>query len=84
MPVVIKRSDTVKEIKERIKSRFGSKFVITDEELNNKSICSSFLQRLIKIEAEEKKQNEKDYNDFLKALRKKPIREKFYHEDGDV
>jgi len=53
MPIIIKRNKTIKSLKERIKSKFGSKFIITDEELNNKSVFSSFLRRLKEIEPEE-------------------------------
>jgi hypothetical protein len=53
MPIIIKRDKTVKSLKKRIKSVFGSKFIITDEELNDKSVFSSFLRRLKEIEPEE-------------------------------
>jgi len=55
MPIIIERNETIQALKEKIKSRFGSKFIITDEELKDKSIFKSFLKRLMEAKAEEKK-----------------------------
>ncbi|MDR2593480.1 MAG: hypothetical protein LBC87_01740 [Fibromonadaceae bacterium] len=46
MPEIIKKNDKIKALKEEIKSKFGDKFIIADEDLDDKYIFTGFLRML--------------------------------------